>query len=372
MTNDETEWRRAIGGQSHATLSDSSTCSGQSARKNDVGRFRNLFSDYTPASGLVPPHTNAFPSANWNTALVSKSNSDTWGFGGIETGDGVFGFKSASSLPSPPATHLCNFSNEVECLHDIASSTGASNGIASSTFSSHGIASSAGVLGANKSDRVQPWQMRNRHSTHSQEQSLRISQAPVHGFDFNSSGNTSGVVTQHSMKQKEKIVLWLRYWDGEERKHYYYNTATEETAWVLPAGALFEDGDEESKREALAASSNPPLPSSAPSDSLRKVVIPPFIPKLWHEGATFAPFSTTVSLILLLFPLLFLSLSAFLTVEVLCHTHPDIYTSNILQDTLHVQPVVVSTSMVRYTPKWLKVAMTPRSTRPPTKIRRLT
>ena len=367
------EWRRAIGGQSHATLSDSSLSAGHSACKNDVGRFRNLFSEYTPVSGLVPPHTNAFPSANRNTALVSKSNADTWGFGRIETGDGVgvFCFKSASSLPSPPATHLRKISNEVECLHDIASSTGAFNCIASSTFSSHGIASSAGVIGANKSDRVQPWQMRNRHSTHSQEQSLRISQSPVHGFDYNSSGNTSGVVTQHFMKQKE-TVLWLRYWDGEERKHYYYNTATEETAWVLPDGAIFEDGDEESKREALAASSNPPLPSSAPSDSLRKVVIPPFIPKLWHEGATFAPFSTTVSLILLLSPLFSLSLSAFLTVEVLCHTHPDIYTSNILQDTLHVQPIVVSTSMVRYTTKWLKVAMTPRSTRPPTKIHRLT
>ena len=91
------------------------------------------------------------------------------------------------------------------------------------------------------------------------------------------------------MKQMQQIVLWLRYWDGEECKHYYYNTATEETAWVLPDGAIFEDGDEESKA-ALAASSNPPLPSSAPSDSLRIVVIPPFIPKLWHEGATFAPF----------------------------------------------------------------------------------
>jgi hypothetical protein len=43
-----------------------------------------------------------------------------------------------------------------------------------------------------------------------------------------------------------------RYWDGDERKHYYYDADTMETAWVLPDGAIFEDGDEESKREALA------------------------------------------------------------------------------------------------------------------------
>jgi hypothetical protein len=49
---------------------------------------------------------------------------------------------------------------------------------------------------------------------------------------------------------------WLRYWDNEERRHYLYNPATEETAWqgsFEGGDPPFVDGDDESAAAAAAA-----------------------------------------------------------------------------------------------------------------------
>ena len=39
---------------------------------------------------------------------------------------------------------------------------------------------------------------------------------------------------------------WLRYWDADEQRHYYFHGASQATAWELPPGASWEDGDAES------------------------------------------------------------------------------------------------------------------------------
>ena len=36
---------------------------------------------------------------------------------------------------------------------------------------------------------------------------------------------------------------WLRYWDADEQRHYYFHGASQATAWELPPGASWEDGD---------------------------------------------------------------------------------------------------------------------------------
>lgn len=46
---------------------------------------------------------------------------------------------------------------------------------------------------------------------------------------------------------------WLRYWDAVEQRHYYFHGVSQETAWELPPGASWEDGDEESAAMAAAA-----------------------------------------------------------------------------------------------------------------------
>ena len=45
------------------------------------------------------------------------------------------------------------------------------------------------------------------------------------------------------------VFTWLRFWDSAERRHYFYNPVTEETAWqgsFESGDPPFEDGDEES------------------------------------------------------------------------------------------------------------------------------
>ncbi len=46
---------------------------------------------------------------------------------------------------------------------------------------------------------------------------------------------------------------WLRYWDADEQRHYYFHGVSQETAWELPPGASWEDGDEESAAMAAVA-----------------------------------------------------------------------------------------------------------------------
>ena len=40
---------------------------------------------------------------------------------------------------------------------------------------------------------------------------------------------------------------WLRYWDADTQRHYYFHVSSQETAWELPEGSAFQDGDVESE-----------------------------------------------------------------------------------------------------------------------------
>jgi hypothetical protein len=39
----------------------------------------------------------------------------------------------------------------------------------------------------------------------------------------------------------------LRYWDADAQRHYYFHVSSQETAWELPEGSAFQDGDMESE-----------------------------------------------------------------------------------------------------------------------------
>ena len=50
---------------------------------------------------------------------------------------------------------------------------------------------------------------------------------------------------------------WLRYWDANVQRHYYFHVSSQETAWELPEGSAFQDGDEESEEMATGPPSRP-------------------------------------------------------------------------------------------------------------------
>ena len=65
---------------------------------------------------------------------------------------------------------------------------------------------------------------------------------------------------------------WLRYWDGDVQRHYYFHVSSQETAWELPEGSAFRDGDEESAAMDTGPPSRPcalalPCPAMLHGDS---------------------------------------------------------------------------------------------------------